>query len=391
MTTLPAVRTTDGASAEALLVALIEIPSVNPAYDAESAGENAVGEAIAQFCLDIGCTISRPVVVDGRRNLVARLPSRDPRRTLLIEAHLDTVGLPAGEEEPRATIVGTRMHGRGACDVKGGIAGALLALAELSAEPLQHTDIVLVGAIDEEYIFRGITDFIAAGELPDAAVVLEPTGLRAVTEHNGVVRVELLVRGRAAHTSRPGEGHNAIRDALDLVARLDEWNARANEARSESEPERILAVTTIAGGSAINVVPDSCRIGIDLRTRPRDAPRAVLAELEAMLAGLATEGISVCVDRELLLDGGMFTATDEPLVRDALAVLGAVGLPADAVRVPYGTDGSKLSRAGVPTIVFGPGSIDQAHGDEEWVELDDVVTAAQILRDLAREYDRAEP
>lgn len=384
MTILPEVHGVDRPSAEALLAALIDIPSVNPAYDPQSSGENAVGDAVAEFCRTLGCTVTTPEVVDGRRNVIARLAARDTRQTVMIEAHLDTVGLSAGEERPRATVIGDRMYGRGACDVKGGIAGALLALIELSREPLEHTDVVFVGAIDEEYVFRGITHVIAAGDLPDAAVVLEPTGLRAVTEHNGVVRVELEVRGRAAHTSRPADGHNAIRDALELVARLDAWNTAANVGQ---EPERVLTVTTITGGTAINVVPDSCRIGVDLRVRPRDLPETVLGELEVFLDSLQPVGIVARLHTELLLDGGMYTPKSAPLVVAASHVLRAGDLDGEPIRVPYGTDGSKLSRAGVPTIVFGPGSIENAHGDDEWVQLDDVVRSGRVLRDLLRHLD----
>ncbi|CAN5401949.1 ArgE/DapE family deacylase [soil metagenome] len=391
MTRLPEVRELDRSSVESLLAALIDIPSVNPAYDAQSSGENGVGDAIAEFCRALGCAVTTPEVVDGRRNVIARLAARDPRQTLMIEAHIDTVGLPAGEQLPRAAVVGERMYGRGACDVKGGIAGALLALAELSREPLEHTDVLFVGAIDEEFVFRGITHYIATGVLPDAAVVLEPTQLRAVTEHNGVVRVELEVRGRAAHTSRPAEGHNAIRDALELVQLLDEWNSEANAESSAGEPDRILAVTTIQGGTAINVVPDSCRIGVDLRIRPRDLPDAVLAELAAFLRSMSERGIDARVHRELLLDGGMYTAPDAGVVRAMSGVLAARDVPSRPERVPYGTDGSKLSRAGVPTIVFGPGAIEQAHGDDEWVDLDEVVAAGSILVDLARSLDGVSP
>ena len=384
---LPDVRTVTLPEAERLLTSLIGVPSVNPAYDPASPGENELGEAIGDFCARVGMSVQTVPVVDGRSNVIARLPSRSPRRTLLIEAHLDTVGLPASGTIAR--VEHGRVFGRGACDVKGGITSALLALADLSADPLDNTDVVLLGAIDEEFIFRGITNFIAQGDLPDHAVVIEPTGLRAVTQHNGVVRIEIVVDGVAAHTSRPGEGRNAILDALTLVDRLGEWNAAHNAARSPGEPERILAVTTISGGTAINVVPDFCRVGVDLRIRPRDDARDVLADVSSMLASLAAESITARVDRELLLDGGMFTASSEPLVVAMGAVLAELGLPADPHHVPYGTDGSKLSRAGVPTIVYGPGSIEQAHADVEWVELDDVVTAARALSALARALDAA--
>ena len=375
-------------SARDLLSALVAIPSVNPAYDPASPGENEIGDAIVEWGRALGLESHERDVVDGRRNIQLRLRSRSPRRTILIEGHLDTVGLMPPGAGTVASVVDGRLSGRGACDAKGAIAATLLALAELVAAPPEHTDVVFLGAIDEEYVFRGISAFIADGELPDAAVVLEPTDLRIVTEHNGVVRIELVVAGVAAHSSRPEEGHNAILDALEVVRVLTRWTEDSTAAAPGSPP-RILAVTTVSGGTAINVSPDSCRIGLDLRIRPAEHPDDVLAEIEALLA--AIPGVDARIDRVLLTDGGMSTNASSDVVVAAQTAAGLHQLPVGVVRVPYGTDGSKLARAGVPTIVFGPGSIRTAHGDDEWVDLADVETAARVIRDLVRAFDRAEP
>lgn len=375
-------------SARDLLSALVAIPSVNPAYDPASPGENEIGDAIVEWGRALGLESHERDVVDGRRNIQLRLRSRSPRRTILIEGHLDTVGLMPPGAGTVASVVDGRLSGRGACDAKGAIAATLLALAELVAAPPEHTDVVFLGAIDEEYVFRGISAFIADGELPDAAVVLEPTDLRIVTEHNGVVRIELMVAGVAAHSSRPEEGHNAILDALEVVRVLTRWTDDGTAAAPGSPP-RILAVTTVSGGTAINVIPDSCRIGLDLRIRPAEHPDEVLAEIEALLA--AIPGVDARIDRVLLTDGGMSTNASSDVVVAAQTAAGLHQLPVGVVRVPYGTDGSKLARAGVPTIVFGPGSIRTAHGDDEWVDLADVETAARVIRDLVRAFDRAEP
>ena len=375
-------------SARDLLSALVAIPSVNPAYDPASPGENEIGDAIVEWGRALGLESHERDVVDGRRNIQLRLRSRSPRRTILIEGHLDTVGLMPPGAGTVASVVDGRLSGRGACDAKGAIAATLLALAELVAAPPEHTDVVFLGAIDEEYVFRGISAFIADGELPDAAVVLEPTDLRIVTEHNGVVRIELVVAGVAAHSSRPEEGHNAILDALEVVRVLTRWTEDSTAAAPGSPP-RILAVTTVSGGTAINVIPDSCRIGLDLRIRPAEHPDEVLAEIEALLA--AIPGVDARIDRVLLTDGGMSTNASSDVVVAAQTAAGLHQLPVGVVRVPYGTDGSKLARAGVPTIVFGPGSIGTAHGDDEWVDLADVETAARVIRDLVRAFDRAEP
>ena len=379
MTALTVPAGIDRAAATQLLAELIEIPSVNPAYDPASAGENALGDAVAELARSFGCTVTSTDVVDGRRNTLALLGSQTAEKSLLIEAHLDTVGLPTGTDAPRAEVRGGRMYGRGACDVKGALAATLLAMRQLAAEPLHSLDVVLLGAIDEEYQFRGITAHIAehitGRTRPDAAIVLEPTQLQVVHEHHGVLRVEITVTGLAAHTSRPAEGRNAILGALRVIDQLEVWN--------EGSGGRIMAVTTITGGAAINIVPERCTFGVDLRVLPWEDPRAVLTAMAEEISDHAGDGLTVTIT-ELLLDAGMATPAEEPIVRAALRSAGEEAAP---TRVPFGTDGSKLARAGVPTIVFGPGSIDQAHADEEWVDLDDVTTAAERIVAIARALD----
>lgn len=364
-------------SAAELLVRLIETPSVNPSYDPASPGEDAVGLLIAEHLAALGLDVRRDEVLDGRHNVLAVLRAPERRRTLLIEGHLDTVGLPAGQQRPSAAVEGTIVRGRGACDVKGALTATLLALEELAADPPRHVDVALLGAIDEEHRFRGITAHLAAHPLPDAAVVLEPTGLEVVGAHNGALRLEILVRGDAGHTSTPGQGRNAIADAATVIADLHRW------ADGTPGAPEVATVTTIAGGQAINIVPDRCVLGVDVRVAPADDPGRLLDELHVRLAAL--DGVRAEVSEVLLADGGMRTSPDAPFAVAALAAAGRDEL----VAVPYGTDGSKLARRGVPTVVFGPGSIADAHGDDEWVDLRDVLEAARVLVALVRSMDAA--
>ncbi|WP_147916055.1 M20 family metallopeptidase [Ruania zhangjianzhongii] len=385
MTALTVPAGIDHAAVTQLLAELIEIPSVNPAYDAASPGENMLGDAVGELCRSFGCTVTTTDVVDGRRNTLARLTSATSEKSLLIEAHLDTVSLPTARtndrqlDMSRAEVRGDRMYGRGACDVKGGLTAALLAMQQLAAQPLRSLDVVLLGAIDEEYQFRGVTSYIAEHLTdqhgPNAAIVLEPTQLQVVHEHHGVLRVEIGITGRAAHTSRPEEGRNAILGALRVIDHLEAWNDRSGG--------RIMAVTTVSGGTAINIVPESCAFGVDLRVLPWEDPHEVLATMVEEINDRAGDGLSVTVT-QLLLDAGMATPAQTPIVRAALRSGGEDEAPA---RVPFGTDGSKLARAGVPTIVFGPGSIDQAHADDEWVDLRDVTMAAERIVAIARSLD----
>ncbi|WP_053202527.1 M20 family metallopeptidase [Jiangella muralis] len=360
-----------------LLATLIGIPSVNPAYDPASAGENAVGDELARRGAAAGLLVERSDVIDGRRNVTLRLPAPQPRISVLIEGHLDTVGLPAGRQRPVARVEGGRIHGRGACDVKGGIAAAYTAVERLAREgALRHVDLSLLLAVDEEHAFRGITHRLATGAAPDLAIVLEPTELRIVTRHHGVIRFEADVPGVSAHTSRGDGGRNAIVGALRMIDDLERWHAARAAAGS------VLTVATIRGGSAMNVVPDSCTVGVEVRTAPADDPAAVLAEIRALLPG-------EIVVRELLADGGLLSAPDGPLPRALGAALREQGLDPRPAGVRFGTDASKLGRAGVPAVVFGPGSIDQAHADDEWVELGDVVRASRALHAALRHLDDA--
>ncbi len=269
------------------------------------------------------------------------------------------------------------MRGRGACDVKGALTATLLALQELAADPPRHVDVALLGAIDEEFRFRGITAHLASHPAPDAAVVLEPTGLEVVGSHNGVLRLEVTVHGEAGHTSMPAQGRNAIADAAVVIDDLHRW------ADGTPGAPAVVTVTTIQGGQAINIVPDHCVLGVDVRVAPLDDPGVLLAVVRDRLASL--DGIHAEVSEVLLSDGGMHTPAESPF---ALAALAAAGRDA-LVAVPYGTDGSKLARAGVPTVVFGPGSIADAHTDHEWVDLRDVETAAKTLVALVRALDAA--
>ena len=379
---LPPPGAVDAESAATLLTSLIEIGSVNPAYDPAVAGEGALAAAIGGFCVQLGCAVEYQEILDGRPNVVATLSGSTGGYSLVIEGHSDTVGLPSGSTAPRAIQVGDRIFGRGACDVKGGLVAALLALTELAAARPTHVDVTLVGAIDEEYEFRGVTGYLERLTVPDAAIVLEPTELRVVNRHNGVLRVEILVRGRAGHTSRPAEGRNAIHDAALVVQALHIWHAREFGVTGTSE--NLLTVTTIEGGSAINVVPDQCLLGVDIRTAPNVDPSDVSVRLEAALARLRTSGIEASIARTLLADGGLATPSDAPLVLAALLAAGQ-DEPAWA---PFGTDASKIARRGVPTVVFGPGSINHAHSDDEWVDLADVLRASKIIVALVRELDR---
>ena len=364
----------DPARVRELLAQVIRIDSVNPGADPGGAGERELAELVAATTRAMGLESELDEALPGRPNVIATLPADDAAAELLIEVHLDTVAVGGSSLEPR--FESDRVYGRGACDVKGGLAAALHALELLAAVPERRTRVVLLATVDEEVGFSGVSHHVATRRpAADAAVVLEPTGLRIVVAHRGVLRLVLETRGLAAHTSVPERGRNAVTDMLAAVEALRAWNAA---------PGRVLTVSTIEGGTAVNVVPDRCRAAIDVRTRPDEDPAAVLEEIEAVLARLGG-GIDCRVAEVLLLDRGLDTPPDAAVVQAAAAALQACGRDASPELAPYGTDASKLARAGVPSIVLGPGDVAQAHTDDEWVSLPEVAAAAEVYARLALE------
>lgn len=377
------------ATARELLTRLIEIPSVNPFYDAESPGEAPVAEEVARRCTALGMTVRYDEVFPGRPNVEATLVAPQPRGTILFEVHTDTVGLPRDEVVPRVRSEGDRLYGRGACDVKGGLAAIIMALSDLSIdlENLQ-VNVILLGAADEENRFRGIVKYLESAPQIDGAVVIEPTRLRTVIGHGGTVRFTITVNGISAHSSNPEQGRSAIKDAYAVMDALDGWvkgHARTTPTPLIKPP--VLSVNRIAGGHAFNIVPDRCTMDVDIRTLPTDDPQAIVDEISVLLSELADTGVSSYISDVALLGWGL-----DPDPTSMIAVSAAVASRGSGVDHPmeyvtFGTDASKVAQlGGIPAIVLGPGDIADAHVDDEFVDLNDVLKARDIYRGIITEF-----
>jgi acetylornithine deacetylase len=289
-----------------------------------------------------------------------------------------------------ARIEDGRLYGRGACDVKGGMAAMLSAFARLVREkPAGACRVVVACTVDEEFTFLGVqklakSDLRGGAAGPVEAVVAEPTGLDVVHAHKGAVRWDLLTHGKSCHSSRPELGVNAIYHMAALLPHIEQY---AEELRTtQIDPllgPATLSVGRIEGGLSVNTVPDRCRVEIDRRLLPGEDADAAAGRLFAHL-------------RERVGDRIAFTFGDPWLSAPALAPDGSADLVARLLRaaepvagkrriaaVPYGTDAAPLAKAGVPCVVFGPGDIARAHTCDEWVPLDEVAQAAEILYRLA--------
>jgi acetylornithine deacetylase len=374
-------------SLPALLADLVSLPSVNPMgrtdLPPDLLYESRVTDYLEARLRDLGVPVERQQVAPGRDNLVARYAPPTPAPfTALWEAHQDTVPVDGMTVEPFAgTVEGGRLYGRGACDVKAGIAAMLTAFARLVREkPPGSAAVVLAFTVDEEHTFLGVQHLMRSGVRADGAIVAEPTGLNVVDAHKGVVRWQIETAGVACHSSRPDRGVNAVYRMAHLLCGIEEYACRLSASRSDPRlGPPTLCVGVIRGGVSPNTVPDSCRVEIDRRLVPGEDPADVVADLDRFLR--AGPGAEV----PFASSAPRFACP--PLAADGSGELAArLGRAIDVVvgrhevtAVPYGTDASTVAQAGVPAVVFGPGDIAQAHTKDEWVELAQVDQAAEVL------------
>lgn len=374
-----------------ILEELIAIQSVNPQYDPDAAGESAIADYVEAKFRRAGLKVTRQEVLTGRSNIIAELRVGKPEQTLLLEAHMDTVSLGSMLNPLQPTYKGERLYGRGACDTKGSLAGMLWALEQcvLHREELS-CDVVLCASVDEEYQFRGLRSFMELDMPVKGAIVGEPTELRIVTAHKGCMRCAVTTYGKAAHTSVASEGVNAIYSMAKLITYIEEHiGAGLTEISHPLCGAPSLAVSVIQGGEQVNIVPERCEIWIDRRVNPGEHPQEVLQQFELELRSYADQfGIKVSV-RELLLDPPLNTAPESEIAACAADVARGMKLQEAYFGVPYGSNASKLQNwKGIPSIVYGPGSIHQAHSDEEYVPIHEVAQAAQFYYNMAMQFGR---
>jgi acetylornithine deacetylase/succinyl-diaminopimelate desuccinylase family protein len=366
------------------LGAMIRLNTVNPAYG-DGGSEANLAPFLRSFFATRDIETFEQEVFPGRNNVIARLPGSTARR-LILEAHTDTVSVKGMTIPPfEPTLREGRIYGRGAVDDKGGLAAMLHAVASIKADRLvAPCEVWLAAVVDEEFSYRGVVQLCENLEA-EAAIVAEPTDLRVVIASKGVLRLRITVLGRTAHSSKPHLGNNAITHMARLVLGLEQENAQLAGVSHRLVGSPTVSVGVIGGGVQVNSVPDRCSIEIDRRLLPGEKAESALAEYESLLWNLkqAHPGFDGFVETPpLLVDEGLDTPEGSEVVEHARRVLRQLGHSDEVCGVPFGSDASKLSRAGVPAIVFGPGSIDQAHSVDEYVELAAVEKAAAFYREF---------
>jgi acetylornithine deacetylase/succinyl-diaminopimelate desuccinylase family protein len=386
---------------------LVRIPSVNPmgrAVDGPEFYEHRVTDYLQALFTRLGLPWQRQQVEPRRENIVARLdgtiaPDKGGA-VLMLEAHQDTVPVDGMTIDPFAAEERDgRIYGRGACDIKGGMAAMLTAVSRLIEDrPANLPTIMIVCTVNEEQGFTGakaITKLWQTSDSifprkPDAAIVAEPTSLDVVVAHKGCVRWECRIRGRAVHSSRPELGDNAIYKMARVLRVLERYQREVAPTLGEhprcGRPS--LSVGTITGGISVNTVPDECVIKIDRRLLPDEEPAVAMQHVVEYLAHDTTIDFPVHHDPPFLPSRGLPDHHNTNLGEQVRSTAESVSAGRKLIGVPYGTDASTFQNAGVPSVVFGPGSIDQAHTADEWIETNGLHQAAEVLYRFARNFNQ---
>jgi acetylornithine deacetylase/succinyl-diaminopimelate desuccinylase family protein len=370
---------------EKLLAELIALPSVNPAFVSQSEtsprqarqnfGEKNVADFLASIAARAGLEVEFQKILPNRSNLIARLlPRNKIRQTILLAPHLDTVGADGTKFIPQRK--NGKLYGRGACDTKGSVAAMLSALCELAnakSRPLE-TEIVFAGLIDEEYVQAGSRALAKSKFKADLAIVGEPTKLQVVTAHKGSLWMQIETRGKAAHGATPQFGKNAIHEMARIVNLLEtDYATRLRRRKHKLLGHPTANIGTISGGTQTNIVPDICKISVDRRTLPGETDAEVRSEIAALLRAknLPAKIISTKLAPALPLE----TNHKLPLVQNFFKSVGQT----KPLGVHFFCDAAVLSAGGIPSIVFGPGDVAQAHTTDEWISLAELERGKNLL------------
>ncbi len=366
----------------------VAIPSVNPMgrsdLPREIVGEAAFAGHLHEQLRGLG--VDAVEVGSGDRpSIIAEVRAAESGLdTVLVASHLDTVPVDGMEISPFDPVIeGGKLHGRGACDTKAGMAALVAALERVLGRGVLRRNLILVGEADEELGSQGVRDVLSAlgDRRPDWVLATEPTDLRVVHCHKGVVHVRMEARGHACHASNPSEGKNAVVLLSRAAIALDALAGRLSRRVDPELGPATLSVGVMHGGHAPNIVPDHAFLVADRRLLPGETLAGARAEFEQALedAGVA-DAVELASCR--LEKPTLSTESNHPAVECCTRALRSVGQSGETSGVAFGTDAGVFEAAGLPGVVLGPGSILRAHTAREYVEIDQVEAMTEFFVEL---------
>jgi acetylornithine deacetylase len=370
------------------LADLVRIESVNPELAPGGKGEAEIAHYVVDFLQKAGFETRLQEVASGRFNAIGVLRGSGSGRALMLNGHLDTVGV-AGMSDPfAARIDGDRLFGRGAQDMKGGLAAALAAGAALAKDSRISGSLIVAAVADEEFKSQGTRALLEEGFKADAAIVMEPTNLEVAIAHKGFAWASIETLGRAAHGSRPEEGL----DAIALMGRVLREVERLQEQLDARPPHPLLGcgsvhASLISGGQELSSYPERCRLDLERRLLPGEDGHTFNRELSEILSRHSAQDPRFRASHKLgYWAEPLQTPEDIPIAQTlAGCVRKVTGEAARFGAQSFWTDAALLSQAGIPSVLFGPGGAG-LHSTVEFVSLDDVDRCAQILLECTRAF-----
>lgn len=384
-----------------ILKEFVEIPSVNPGdcklEDNKYFGEAAFVEHVYEMCCANGYYCEKQEVLPGRSNLLIHMSEcLGEKPIVLFQTHSDVVDVKEMKDAFSPKIREGKLWGRGSCDAKGQLCAMFLAMEQLKEQKEKLPfDLCLALCCDEEFQHRGVDEFLnwKYRDKVVFAVVCEPTELRLACACKGSIRFCIETTGIAAHTSMPEKGENAIYLMAKIIQIFQNKIEKQTVCRCDSACKNAtVAVSLIQGGTIVNSVPDYCIIHIDRRMIPGETWEVVYQEMQDMVCKELSdnEKMRVIFQKPYLTDPSYGTKLEEDKKQIVKEVLKKHGLHEQIIGLPYGCDASKLAKWGIPVFVFGPGSIEQAHTKEEYIEINQIGKASEVLKDLVLKFTEKE-
>jgi len=368
-----------------LTARLVEIESINPDVVPGGSGEQGVARFVAEWCERAGLEVSVEEAAPGRPNVIAVARGTGDGHSLMLNAHMDTVGV-AGMTDPFVPrIEGGRLYGRGAYDMKGSLAACMLATAEARRVRLAG-DVVLAAVADEEFASVG-TSVVAERWTVDAAIVTEPTEMEVAVAHRGFVHIEIETRGRAAHGSRPELGIDAIAKMGRVLVGIERLDASLRATPTHRYlGSGSLHASLIEGGQEYSSYPARCVAQAERRTIPGETVALVEQEFRAMIEQAAEGDPAFAGSARVLASREPFEIGETEQIVQAVRHHGTaiLGQEPELVGAPFWADSALLGEAGIPTVLFGPRG-EGAHAEVEWVELDALERCIEIYVAVASE------
>lgn len=374
----------------ALTEALVAIDSRNPRLVANAPGEGECANFLGHVLAEWGFAVSVTEVQPGRPNVIARIGPTG-RTPLVLNGHLDVVGTDGMVHEPFApTTLGDRLYGRGATDMKAGIAAMCVAAARAATRGALASEIIIAAVCDEEFESIGTRALLDNGLQATGAIITEPTRMAVCPAHKGFAWIEVKFEGRAAHGSAFDVGIDAVRHAGLLLAALDRFEHDVLTTRSHPLLGRpSLHAATIQGGTGWSTYAEHCTLHIERRTIPGERSEQALSEVQSLIAELVLSHATMRATASLVCaQPPSDLAVDAPLTQIVAKAAGADGTAAPIVGLSCWTDAALFNQAGIPALCFGPGDIARAHSAEEWVERSDVERAATVLEQVCASWGR---